>query len=51
MMVNRDEAINVVEEFYRKLYSSIDKQTEESYIETMIIEVPCVNTSDIRKAL
>ena len=43
---NRDEVIKVVEEFYRKLYSSNDEQTEDTSMETMNIEVPCVNMSE-----
>ena len=43
--------IKVAEEFYRKLYSSNDKQIEDSIMETMNIEVPCVSTSEIRKTL
>ena len=40
---NRDEMIKVVEEFYRKLFISNDRQTKD--MEIMNIEVPCVNTS------
>ena len=43
--------IKVAEEFYRKLYSSNDRQVKDSKMETMNIEVPCVNTSEIKKAL
>ena len=37
---NRDKVIKIAEEFYRKLYSSSDKQTEDSSMETMNTEIP-----------
>ena len=48
---NRDEVIKIVEKFHRKLYSCNDRQIEDPNIKTMNIEVPNVNTSEIKKAL
>ena len=50
---NRDEVIKATEEFYRELYSSNGRQTEDEdlQLEIMNIEVPFVNTSEIKKAL
>ena len=44
-------ALKEAEELYIKLYSSHDIETEDPRMETMNIEVPCVNTSEIKKAL
>ena len=43
--------LKVREEFYRKWYKSNDKQTEEIKMESMNIEVICVNTSEIMKTI
>ena len=48
---NRDEVIKVAEKFYRKLYSSNVQQNEDPNTEVMNTEVPCVNASEIKKAL
>ena len=45
-----DEVIKVAEEFYRKLYSSNDRQTRDTSMETTDIEVPCINTSETKKS-
>ena len=37
---NTDEAIKVADEFYRKVHSSNDKQTEDPSKETRKIELP-----------
>ena len=44
---NGGEVMKVAEEFYRKLYSSSNRQTEDPI---MNIEVPCVNMIEIKKA-
>ena len=43
--------IKVVDEFYEKLYSCVDRQTEDPITKTMKVKVPCTNTSEIKKAL
>ena len=43
--------IKVAKKFYRKLCTSNDRQIEDPSMETMNIEVSCVNTSEIRKGL
>ena len=48
---NRDDVINVMERFYRKLYSNNDRQTEDPNMEAMNIEVPCINMSEIKETL
>ena len=43
---NRDELIKVAEEFYRKLYSTNDRQTKDHIMEAMSIAVSCVSISE-----
>ena len=43
--------MKVVEEFNKALYSSNDRQTKDSSMETMDIEVPYVSASEIKKSL
>ena len=44
---NRDKISNEAQEFIRKLCSCNDRQTEDSSMETMNIEVLCISTSEI----
>ena len=50
-MLYREEVIYVADEFYRKLYSSNDRQIVDASMETMNIEISCVNTNEIKKTL
>ena len=48
---SKEEVTKAAEEFYRKLYSSIDRKTKNPSMETMIIEVHNVSKSEIKQAL